>query len=1074
MVRRLGCLVSCVWLGLAGCRPVAAPPGAVTLSEPWIAEGVPLQATADGAVGGTLRALRDAPATGAGVVTVDYPRDLTVFPPEIVPPTFLWHDDAPGVDGWVVDVELGPGRRVTVRSAGRPAPPRPIDPAAVGKTNALYEPTPYQASARSWTPTEPVWRALKEGSVDPSARVVITGYRRAAPDKPLSRGEVRFSTSRDPVGAPIFYRDVPLMPSASLDGVVKPLAPDALPLIAWRLRDIARPESRVVLTGMVRCANCHSFSRDGKTLGMDMDGPDGDKGAYAVVPVTPQVVVKRDDIITWNSFPEKPKGSKTIGFLSQVSPDGRHVISTVNEQVFAINFPEYQFLQVFYPTRGILAFHDQQTGQMKALPGADDPAYVHCDPVWTPDGKEVIFARAEARDAYAKGQKRPMRANDPDEPRIQYSLYRIPFNDGKGGTAVPIPGAGDNGMSNTFPKVSPDGKWLVWVKCRNGQLMRPDSRLWILPLAGGSPREMTCNTPLMNSWHTFSPNGRWMAFSSKAESPYTQLYLTHIDDEGRDSPAVLVPNSTAANRAVNIPEFMNGDYDSLVNISVPSNMDRKLVLMAAELSDQDRDQEAVALLLDALKQNPENHEAHRALGDLHRGGGRLPEALKSYAAAARIAPEDAEVRLYLGGVCLVLGDRPCAERELKEAQRLAGSDGNVVARLALGTLLNVARVADLVLLRGLPLTSLDLSEARAAADLAPLRGMPLREIHLSGTPVADLSVLRGMEVGVLSLDGTSLRDLHQVAGLPLRSLNVSRTAVKDLGPLKGLRLEELNVGRTAVRDISVVRGMPLRRLSVEGTPVADLSPVRGMALLELYAGQTGVKEISVVAGMPLQTLGLQYTEVADIRPLEGVPVKSLNLAGTRVADLSPLAGAPLADLHIHETLVTDLAPLQGMALKTLGAFRIAVSDLAPLRGQPLEVLGIAGTRVTDLSPLKGMYLRSLSIDGTRVANLEPLAGMPLEELYLGGVPVTDLSPLQGMKLKKLAMEGSGVEDVTVLAGMPLQELYFSPTTVKRGLPALRAMRSLRLVGATREMAPFPAAVFWKAYDAGELGGTPRR
>jgi Tol biopolymer transport system component len=68
--------------------------------------------------------------------------------------------------------------------------------------------------------------------------------------------------------------------------------------------------------------------------------------------------------------------------------------------------------------------------------------------------------------------------------------------------------------------------------------MRPDSHLYIVPTGGGEARRMRCNTPTMNSWHSFSPNGRWMVFSSKAPSPYTQLYLTHIDADGNDSPAI--------------------------------------------------------------------------------------------------------------------------------------------------------------------------------------------------------------------------------------------------------------------------------------------------------------------------------------------------------------------------------------------------------------------------------------------------------------------------------------------------------------------------------------------------------
>jgi len=79
---------------------------------------------------------------------------------------------------------------------------------------------------------------------------------------------------------------------------------------------------------------------------------------------------------------------------------------------------------------------------------------------------------------------------------------------------------------------------------------------------------MTANTRLMNSWHSFSPNGRWLVFSSKARSPYTQMYLTHIDENGNDSPPILIDNATAANRAVNIPEFVNIPPDAIEDITV--------------------------------------------------------------------------------------------------------------------------------------------------------------------------------------------------------------------------------------------------------------------------------------------------------------------------------------------------------------------------------------------------------------------------------------------------------------------------------------------------------------------------
>ena len=48
-------------------------------------------------------------------------------------------------------------------------------------------------------------------------------------------------------------------------------------------------------------------------------------------------------------------------------------------------------------------------------------------------------------------------------------------------------------MSNNFPKVSPDGKWIIFVQCKNGLLMRPDSKLYIVPFEGGVARPLESN-----------------------------------------------------------------------------------------------------------------------------------------------------------------------------------------------------------------------------------------------------------------------------------------------------------------------------------------------------------------------------------------------------------------------------------------------------------------------------------------------------------------------------------------------------------------------------------------------------
>ena len=601
-------------------------------------------------------------------ITVDYPSRGSIFPPEITPPTFIWRDPVESNTTWWIDVSLADGSpKIHLKSLGERMRIGKIDPRCIAPTNELPKLTPQQAASRTWTPDDAIWSVIKEHSVGRPATVTITGFRDGSSNQPVSRGRVTLETSPDPVGAPIFYRDVPLMPSELQKGVIKPLAPDALPLIAWSLRYVGERRSRVMMEGLHTCANCHSFSRDGKTMGLDMDGPQNDKGMYALMPISRHMSIRSEDVIEWSSFRGKLGSKIRVGFMSQVSPDGQYVINMIDSpeasqnaaaradprkdlesSYYVANFKDYRFLQVFYPTRGILAWYSRATGRLQPLPGADDPSYVQTNAVWSPDGTYLVFARAKARDPYPEGAKLAGYATDPNETAIQYDLYRIPFTAGKGGTPEPVAGASHNAMSNAFPKISPDGRWIVFVECHNGLLMRPDSQLYIVPAEGGEPRRMRCNTPLMNSWHSFSPDGRWLVFSSKSRSPYTQMYLTHLDEQGRDSPAILIDDATAANRAVNLPEFVNIPQDGLLKIDTPAVEFYRLLDRAWELTQKGQDEAAIAQWKEALKLSPEDAKAHNNLGVALAGTGKFNEAIPHFEKVLEVNPGYAEAHNNLG------------------------------------------------------------------------------------------------------------------------------------------------------------------------------------------------------------------------------------------------------------------------------------------------------------------------------------------------------------------------------------------------------------------------------------------
>jgi len=274
-----------------------------------------------------------------------------------------------------------------------------------------------------------------------------------------------------------------------------------------------------------------------------------------------------------------------------------------------------------------------------------------------------------------------------DHKPFRFDLYRIPFNDGKGGRAVPIEGASANGQSNYFPKFSPDGKWIVFTKSDSYMLLQPDSELWILPASGGSARRLRYNTPRMNSWHSWSSNSRWLVFSSKANTPYTQLFLTHIDDDGNDTPPVLLEHFTSADRAANIPEFVRLSGDAIAEIK-EEFLDAYSFLRAGISNEHTGDHVgAERALRRGLELDPNNVELHNALGWTLFQDARTPEAVAEYERALAIDPKHAKTHNNLGLALVELGrlqeaaDHYHASVELEPKAEIMSDLGFTLARM---------------------------------------------------------------------------------------------------------------------------------------------------------------------------------------------------------------------------------------------------------------------------------------------------------------------------------------------------------------------------------------------------------
>ncbi len=259
-----------------------------------------------------------------------------------------------------------------------------------------------------------------------------------------------------------------------------------------------------------------------------------------------------------------------------------------------------------------LIFYDLERNEV--LPITRDTTDFDCFPFWSPDGKYIYYVSGHWNNL---GE-----ANTEFElikyySQMQYNLYRMPFDEQTRtfGPRELLYDAAKRNRSVTLPRLSPDGRWLMFTQGRFGvfHIWHSDADLYMMDLTKMQPeaepavthviqhshaaaleenlsdvalanradslREVQgqqyplptsiyplseLNSPEVESWHCWSSNQCWVVFSSRrVDGNFTRPFIAHFDGKGHFSKPFELPQNDPQYhrqfiRSYNIPEFLSG------------------------------------------------------------------------------------------------------------------------------------------------------------------------------------------------------------------------------------------------------------------------------------------------------------------------------------------------------------------------------------------------------------------------------------------------------------------------------------------------------------------------------------
>lgn len=246
----------------------------------------------------------------------------------------------------------------------------------------------------------------------------------------------------------------------------------------------------------------------------------------------------------------------------------------------------------WHPKKNYVVFSSNQTGQafhtldaekIEVLDYGSDLIFYNADthevsnilktdgametfPCWAPDGKKIYFCQADMPVMAALSDSLKINFVLSNYRSIKYNIMSVTFDENTMSFGEPQMEVNceEMGKSATVPRVSPDGKYLLFTLGDFGQfhIWHKSSDQYVKNLLTGEVYPLKeANSSDVDSYHSWSSNGRWIVFSSRRDDgSFSRPYITYFDKTGRAHKAFMLPQEDPMSnvmllKSYNVPEF---------------------------------------------------------------------------------------------------------------------------------------------------------------------------------------------------------------------------------------------------------------------------------------------------------------------------------------------------------------------------------------------------------------------------------------------------------------------------------------------------------------------------------------